>query len=265
MLYHDRAIFTDLDQNLLGDPDSLADFVRVVRENRKCATFGIATGRRLDSALAVMKRYGIPQPDVLITCLGTEIHYAPQLTADKAWTQHIDHLWYPRRVRSVLADVPGLTLQQKSEQSRFKVSYFIDTEQAPAIEEISSLLHKADLSVNLVQSFGSFLDVVPVRASKGLALRYFAHLWGIPVEHMLAAGGSGADEGMMRGNTLAVVVANRHHEELSRLLELERIYFAKQPYAAGILEAIDHYDFYRSCQVPAAKSPGAGSEERVPE
>jgi sucrose-phosphate synthase len=252
MLYHERAIFTDLDQNLLGDPDSLADFVRVVRDNRKCATFGIATGRRLDSALAVMKRYGIPQPDVLITCLGTEIHYAPQLTADRAWARHIDHLWHPRRVRAVLADVPGLTLQQKSEQSRFKVSYFIDAEKAPPLEEISSLLHKADLSVNLVQSFGQFLDIVPVRASKGMALRYFAHQWGIPVEHILAAGGSGADEDMMRGNTLAVVVANRHHEELSRLMEVERIYFATEPYAAGILEAIAHYDFYGACQVPTA-------------
>jgi sucrose-phosphate synthase len=226
----------------------------VVRDNRKCATFGIATGRRLDSALAVMKRYGIPQPDVLITCLGTEIYYAPQLTADKAWTRHIDHLWYPQRVRAVLSEVPGLTLQQRSEQSRFKVSFFIDTEQAPPLDEISSLLHKADLSINLVQSFGQFLDIVPARASKGLALRYFAHQWGIPVEHILAAGGSGADEDMMRGNTLAVVVANRHHEELSRLMEIERIYFATKPYAAGILEAVNHYDFYRACQVPAATS-----------
>ena len=40
------------------------------------------------------------------------------------------------------------------------------------------------------------------------------------------AGGSGADEDMMRGNTLAVVVANRHHEELSQLVDVERIYFA---------------------------------------
>jgi sucrose-phosphate synthase len=70
----------------------------------------------------------------------------------------------------------------------------------------------------------------------------------------LAAGGSGADEDMMRGNTLAVVVANRHHEELSRLMEIERIYFATKPYAAGILEAVNHYDFYRACQVPAATS-----------
>ena len=41
-------------------------------------------------------------------------------------------------------------------------------------------------------------------------------------------GGSGADEDMMRGNTLAVVVANRHHEELSQLADLDRTYFSEQ-------------------------------------
>ena len=72
----------------------------------------------------------------------------------------------------------------------------------------------------------------------------------IPLEHVLAAGGSGADEDMMRGNTLAVVVGNRHHEELSGLVDMDRIYFARQPHAGGILEAIDYYDFFRSCRVP---------------
>jgi sucrose-phosphate synthase len=57
---------------------------------------------------------------------------------------------------------------------------------------------------------------------------------------------------MMRGNTLAVVVGNRHHEELSALVDLDRIYFAQQPHALGILEAIDHYDFFDSCRVPDA-------------
>ena len=250
MLYHDRAIFTDLDQNLLGDPDALAEFIQVVRGNRKCATFGIATGRRLKSALQAMKRFGIPQPDVLITNVGTEIHYAPQLTADLAWAQHIDHLWQPRRVRQALAETPGLTLQGKSEQGRFKISYHYDPEQAPGLEELQSLLHQADLPANVFLSFGHFLDIVPVRASKGFALRYFADQWGIPLEHILAAGGSGTDEDMMRGNTLAVVVANRHHEELSQLIDLERVYFTEQPFARGILEAIEHYDFYGACQVP---------------
>ncbi|MEB3232147.1 MAG: HAD family hydrolase, partial [Leptolyngbyaceae bacterium] len=89
-----------------------------------------------------------------------------------------------------------------------------------------------------------YLDILPIRASRGLALRYALDRSGIPLERALVAGGSGADEDMMRGNTLAVVVANRHHEELSHLIDTNRIYYAKQAHALGILEAIEHFDFF---------------------
>ena len=118
------------------------------------------------------------------------------------------------------------------------------------MEDLNGLLHREELTVNAILSFGQFLDIVPARASKGTALRYFAHQRGIPLEKILVAGGSGTDEDLMRGNTLAVVVANRHHEELSQLTDVERIYFAKKPYAGGILEAIDYYDFYGECRAP---------------
>ena len=104
---------------------------------------------------------------------------------------------------------------------------------------------KINQTVNAFFSFGQYLDIVPVRASKGLALRWCAEQLDIPLENILAAGGSGADEDMMRGNTMAVVVANRHHEELS-MADIERIYFAERGYAAGIIEAIDHYRFFDS-------------------
>jgi sucrose-phosphate synthase len=251
-LYHDRAIFSDLDQNLLGDPKSLADFIRVIRDYRKCTTFGIATGRRLDSALRAMKQYGIPLPDILITSLGTEIYYAPRLTADQAWVKHIDYLWNPKAVQRILAELPGIKRQPKSEQSYFKISYYIDPREAPGLDEINRLMQQHEQTVSLSISFGQYLDIIPARASKGFALRWVADQWDIPLEHILAAGGSGADEDMMRGNTMAVVVANRHHEELSALSDIERIYFAKQSCAAGILEAIEHYDFLDSCGLSGA-------------
>lgn len=249
MLFHDRALITDLDQNLLGNPQSLNEFVSVLQENRKCTTFGIATGRRLDSALKVMKQYHIPLPDFLITSLGTEIYYNPGLTRDVAWSDHIDHMWRRRAVVNVLKELPGLELQPKLEQSKYKISYYYDAAIAPDVNEIIHLLHLHDQSVNVVLAFGQYLDIVPVRASKGFALRWFAEMWGIPLEHILAAGGSGADEDMMRGNTLSVVVANRHHEELSELVDSEDIYFADKPFAEGILQAIEHYDFFRECKV----------------
>ncbi|MCU7845360.1 MAG: HAD-IIB family hydrolase [Candidatus Thiodiazotropha sp. (ex Monitilora ramsayi)] len=246
----DRAIFTDLDQNLLGNPKGLKQFIEVVRKNRKCATFGIATGRRLDAALTILKKYGIPLPDVLISSLGTKVHYSQELTEDDFWSEHIDHLWQPKRVRRVLSELPGITPQEKKEQSFFKIAYHYDPNKAPSVDEINTLLHKEDLTCNVIHAFGQYLDILPSRASKGQALRYVAQRWEIPLENILVAGGSGADEDMMRGNTLAVVVANRHHEELSHMVDVDRIYFANQAHALGILEAIDHYDFFNTCEVP---------------
>ncbi|MCB2262276.1 MAG: HAD-IIB family hydrolase [Candidatus Thiosymbion ectosymbiont of Robbea hypermnestra] len=253
--YRDRALFTDIDQSLVGDAEGVGQFVARMEENRKRTTFGIITGRRFDSALTELKQHGIPSPDVLIASLGTEIYHAPWLTLDTYWKEHIDYLWRPATVHRVLSGFPGLELQPKSEQTHFKLSYHYDPEQPPRLEEITSQLRTQDVTANLIRSFGKFLDITPSRASKGQALRYIAQRWGIPLERILVAGGSGADEDMMRGNTLAVVVANRHGEELSQLEDLERIYFADQPYALGILEAAEHYDFFGSCGLPAAPNP----------
>jgi sucrose-phosphate synthase len=250
--YRDRAVFSDLDQNLVGNPAALRQFIDVMRQNRKCVVFGIATGRRVDQALSIMEKHGIPVPEVLISSLGTRIHYGRDLEEDNYWIDHIDHNWSPRQVRRLLARLPGLASQPKSEQSSHKVSFYYDEQRAPSVEEIVTLLRQSELTANVIHSFGQFLDVVPARASKGLALRHAMQQMEVPLEHVLAAGGSGADEDMMRGNTLAVVVGNRHHEELSSLVDLDRIYFAKQPHALGILEAIEYYDFFRSCRVPDA-------------
>ncbi|MGB5338519.1 MAG: HAD-IIB family hydrolase [Gammaproteobacteria bacterium] len=249
--FRDRALFTDLDQNLIGNPAALQNFSGVMRDNRKCVTFGIATGRRIDAALAIIKKYRIPAPDVLISSLGTRIHYGQSLTEDNHWNDHIDYHWNPLRVRRVIEDLPGIKQQPKNDQSRFKLSYYYDAQLAPGFDAIVTLLRQNDLTANVYISFGQFLDIIPSRASKGQALRYVAQRFDIPLEHILVAGGSGADEDMMRGNTLAVVVGNRHHEELSGLSDQESIYFASQPYATGILEAIDHYDFFNTCEVQA--------------
>ncbi len=248
--YRDRLIVSDLDQCLIGDDGALKDLLDVMRQNRKITSFAIATGRRIDSALALMKKHGIPTPDIFITSLGTRIHYGQALTEDDAWTDHIDYDWSNRRVKIALSQVPGLILQEQKEQTPFKISYYYDQDKAPTVDEINTLLRQEEITAHTLLSFGQYLDILPARASKGQALRFVGQRLDIPVEQMLVAGGSGADEDMMRGNTLAVVVANRHHEELSPLTDLERIYFARQPYAAGILEAIDHYDFFGECRVP---------------
>lgn len=248
-LYKDRAIVTDLDQNLLGDNASLQTLLKLLRHHRKTTMLAIVTGRRLDVSLKLMRKHNIPEPDILITSGGTEIHYLPELSTDSLWTRHIDYQWTPHKIRKILDEYPSLKKQPKLDQSRFKLSYYINTEIA-SIHEIKSLLHQQEQTVYTQVAFGQFLDILPTRASKGLALRYVAERWQVPLDNILVAGGSGADEDMMRGNTLAAVVANRHHEELSQLADTDRVYFANKPFAAGILEAIEYYDFFNSCKDP---------------
>lgn len=248
--YRNRALFTDIDQTLIGNEKALRRFIEIMKNNRKCVTFGVATGRRIDSAMAILKKHAIPMPDVLISSLGTRIHYGKGLTEDDFWTDHIDHQWSPQRIRRLLNGINGLKPQPKKEQSDYKISYYYDAALAPSVDEITALLHQQDLTLNIQLSFGQFLDIIPARASKGQALRYVSHRLDIPLKNILVAGGSGADEDMMRGNTMAVVVSNRHNEELAQLTDQDRIFFANLDHAEGIIEAIVHYDFFNACRSP---------------
>ena len=100
---------------------------------------------------------------------------------------------------------------------------------------------------------------MPIRASKGLAIRYLAIKWDIPIEHILVAGDSGNDEEMMVGNNPAVVVGN-YDPELEHLRGIPGIYFAEGHYAKGIIEAIEYFDFLGSIQI-LKQMEAAGEEE----
>ena len=251
-VYRNRALFTSIDLNMIGDPDALPVFLQSMQENRKSTIFGIATGRLLDDALAKLRQYNIPIPDVLITGQGTQIHYAPNLTRSDVWERHIKHQWNPQAIKDILAEMPGLTLQPKINQSTFKISYYVDHSLAN-IKEIRQTLLRNEQAVNTIFCFGQFLDVVPVRASKGLALRWSAEQLGFALENTLVTGVTGADSDMLLGNTLGAVVDDHHLDELSDLSNIDNIYFSKKHHAAGILEAIDHYRFFSNA--PGGNAP----------
>ena len=237
-----RLIVTDLDDCLSGDEEARDAFFARLHADGSKVGFGIATGRRIENVLRLRKRMNIPMPDILVTSAGTEIHYGHWVVQDMSWQQHIDHWWYPEKIQTALSGFKGMRLQPRVEQRQFKISYYIDPQKSSPPREILRYLRQLDLHVNLVFSHGQYLDLLPVRASKGLALRFLSLKWGMAPEQMLVAGGSGNDEDMLRGNTLAVVVGN-HQAELRRLKGRPSIYFAKAENAWGILEGIDHYGF----------------------
>ena len=135
-----------------------------------------------------------------------------------------------------------MKLQAATEQRPYKISYDVDPKLAPTIKEIRTYLRKLDLHAKIVYSHNAYLDLLPVRASKGLALQYLTIKWGLDRQKILVAGDSGNDEEMLRGNTLGVIVGN-YSKELSKLRGLPDIFFAQGAHAWGILEGINHYRF----------------------
>ncbi len=244
----DRLIITDLDNTLTGDDESLAEFVDLIRENDDVG-FGVATGRRLDSAISLIEELGLPRPDLIDTDVGTQLHYGNDLTPDRSWQKQISYAWKPLEIRKVLDQVEGLFPQKEENQSDFKISYEVDTDIAPDVSKVKKILREAGLRAKVVMSLGMYLDIIPVRGGTDLSMRHVLWKWGFTPEHVLVAGDSGNDAGMLLGRTLGVVVGNAS-EELQKLRNRPRIYFSEASHAAGIIEGINYYNFLDQIVIP---------------
>lgn len=244
----DRMIVTDLDNTLTGDPEGLAEFNELIRSHDNIG-FGVATGRRLDSAMRLIEELGLPQPDVLDTDAGTQLHYGEKLTPDLSWRKQIGYAWKPEEIRKLLDELPGFYVQSEDNLSEFKISYEIDANLAPSISEIKKLLRESGLRAKVNLSLGMYLDVVPVRGGSDLSIRHLLWKWGFSADKVLVAGDSGNDAGMLLGRTLGVVVGN-YSPELERLRKRPRIYFAQAKHARGIIEGIHYYQFLDNIVIP---------------
>src|SRR3989338_8358974 len=71
-------------------------------------------------------------------------------------------------------------------QREFKLSYNVNPAQMPSIRQLYRHLHEHKLRASLIFSHQEFLDVLPVRASKGHAIRFLAYKWGLPLKNFLA-------------------------------------------------------------------------------
>ncbi|HSF71326.1 MAG TPA: HAD-IIB family hydrolase, partial [Methylotenera sp.] len=183
-----KALISDIDNTLIGNKNGLQQLIAWLKNHAGSIVFGIATGRSLESAVNVLKNARVPIPNVLITSVGSEINYSYKLQPDIGWANRIAHLWRREALEQVLSDIPGLTLQPAVNQRKFKLSYNVVSEKMPSLHDLYRLLREHRLHARLIYSHDKFLDVLPVRASKGHAIRYLAYKWELPLENFLVVG-----------------------------------------------------------------------------
>ena len=245
----ERLILADIDNTLTGDDEAMQRFFDLITHAEDKIGFGIATGRRYEAVMNLVHEYGMPMPEVMITAVGTEIYYGKNLTMDTSWQKHINFRWEPEKVIEVMSTIDGIYPQGEDECSNYKISYEVDFSKAPGLGTIKRILRENGIRVRAILSLGMFLDIIPTRAGGGMCIRHIAYKWGFPLDHLLVAGDSGNDEGMLTGNTLAVVVGN-YSRELEKLRKFPRVYFAQNKHAAGIIEGIEYYNFLNNITIP---------------
>jgi len=238
-----HLVVCDIDNTLTTDQASAQRLIAALKEHHQHLGFAVATGRNIDSALSILKQYGYPNPDILITSVGSEIHYGKQTMPDKGWAHYIKRAWKPKAIMDTLQEFKELELQtEEGAQRTYKVSYTVKAgvDTALLVKNIKEALHKGSGKQHIILSHDTYMDILPYRAGKGNAILYLAWKWGIAEQDIVTAGDSENDRDMFTKGLSSIIVAN-HEKSLAKLRRTKYRFFASKAEAAGVLEGLSHF------------------------
>ncbi|WP_427024321.1 HAD-IIB family hydrolase [Aureimonas ureilytica] len=238
----DQLLICDIDNTLVGCDIGVRRFSQW-RSEQEGMVFGVATGRSFHSAMSILEQRDAPRPQVMITSVGSEIYHldanGTTYTADPDWRAIVQRGWNRQAVLRALKGLPGLQPQAALEQRAFKLSYFSDGDRE-ITARVRARLEVAGLQCSVIHSHGRYLDILPVRASKGTAVDFVRRRYGLPENAVFVAGDSGNDIEMLRTIPQAIIVAN-FSDDLASLPALSHSYVARATHARGVIEGVLHF------------------------
>ena len=236
-----RLLVCDIDNTLLGDHEALREFLEWQAQNASTIALGIATGRSFHSAQAILAAEGVPTPDVIISSVGSQIHWYDKsrrrFVEDDDWGGRIAGNWDGEAVVAVTNSL-GLRSQAYLENRTGKASFFLDKNNP---EDIGRKFDNAGLDVEIVASHDRYLDVLASGVGKHSAVLYAADRMGLMQAQVVVAGDSGNNRAMLRACPRPIIVGN-YSDGLGEDPALSHAYRASATHARGILEGIRYYD-----------------------
>ena len=231
-----RAIVSDVDNTLLGNDEALDRFASWYAQTGSSFKLIYASGRFYESIVESIGSTALPEPDLIIGGVGTQVRDFPSGKPIGAWRERFADRFDAPTVADALRDYPGIELQQADYCSEFKVSFFLHDAGPGELHEIRALLAEASIDAELIYSSNRDLDVLPAGVNKGSAARWAIETMGVKRENVIACGDSANDLSMYRHGFRGVVVGNAHSD--LRSLTHKHIHQAEQGYADGVLEGI---------------------------
>lgn len=225
------------------------------------------TGRHLQLVEEAIEQYTLPQPDYLITDVGTKIYQFGEhrWQAMQPWEEQIDKQWNGldhQQLQTLLSVFSELELQEQSKQNTHKLSYYLpkETQQEPLLSKMLACLAAVGVQASLVWSMDEIadvclLDVLPKHATKLDAINFLRRHLDYKPQELLFAGDSGNDLSVMASSVPSVLVANASSEVKEKALQMVQqndnacsLYFASGlnsdmngNYAAGIVEGVYYF------------------------
>jgi len=262
---------TDLDRTLLPNgtqpesPQARGYFTRLTE--RRDVTLAYVTGRHNLLVQQAIKCYCLPQPDMVISDVGTKIYdlRAGDWTTWRDWEKEITPDWAGQShadLRELFRDLTPLNLQEREKQNTHKVSYYVSLyeDKEKLIQEMDERLMQRGVNASLIWSVDEpaavgLLDVLPRGATKLHAIEFLRERLGYELNETVFAGDSGNDLPVLTSRLPAVLVLNAAETvreaartEAERSGNLDAIYFAKNGflgmngnYSASILKNVAHY------------------------
>ena len=245
------VLASDIDNTLTGDPVALRQLAGRLLEQRQKGRLKLllSTGRRLNQVIDGMREESIPEPDGVISQVGTEIYLPPfknETPALKEWDAWLHRNFDRHHALTFLKDIAGLEMQPPMYNTPLKVSCYLhktpDPEKAAA--EITQRAAPESDAYQVVWSSGQDLDIIPAAGGKGNAIRFLVEYLGIADYPVVVAGDSGNDSSMFECFQRGIVVANAKPElkQAEESRQGNSVFFAAQSYAAGVEEGLRHFN-----------------------
>ena len=234
----ERWLFvSDVDDTLLGNDAALQTLNQALSRAASSIVVAYNSSRPCESLWRSIEGIvSLAAPDFLIGALGTEIQNGQTGQPLLDYRQYAEQHWDRSRVFA-LAEELDFSPHSSEFQTPLKASF--DVPGQWAYSEMVRRLESEGLEAKVIFSGGKNLDLIPVRAGKGNAIRFLGKRLAIDPSCVVAAGDSGNDLEMFVAPTKGIVVANAD-EDLKRLHD-DHIYHASAAYADGVLEGLRYW------------------------